>query len=73
MFVEEEVGHKTSTVEVEDWEDAYAGIKDILETRFRFDRVKEEKFRHHKDKGIVVSKVTVYNEMDEHTEIEITI
>lgn len=73
MYVEEEVGHKTSTVEVEDWKDAYAEVKDILERRFIFDRVEEEKFRHHKEKGIVVSKINAYEEKDRNTEIEITI
>ncbi len=73
MYVEEEVGHRTSTVEVSDWEDAYREVKDILERRFAFDRVEEEKFRHHKDKGIIVSKVNCYDEKDRNTEIEITV
>ncbi|MCJ7478666.1 MAG: hypothetical protein MUP63_00620 [Candidatus Nanohaloarchaeota archaeon QJJ-7] len=73
MYVEEEVGHKTATVEVDDWEDAYREVKDILENRFFFHRVEEEKFRHHKDKGIIVSKVNCYTEQDDNTEIEITI
>lgn len=73
MYVEEEVGHRTATVEVSDWEEAYMEVKDILENRFLFDRVEEEKFRHHKDKGIVVSKINCYDEMDRNTEIEITV
>lgn len=73
MYVEEEVGHKSSKVDVEDWEDAYMEVKDILEKRFGFDRVEEEKFRHHKDKGIIVSKINVYEEKDRNTEIEITL
>lgn len=73
MYIEEEVGHRTATVEVEDWEDAYGEIKDILERRFMFDRVEEEKFRHHKDKGIIVSKINCYDEKDRNTEIEITV
>ncbi|MDY6770315.1 MAG: hypothetical protein SVU88_05070 [Candidatus Nanohaloarchaea archaeon] len=73
MYVEEEVGHKTATVDVDDWEDAYMEVKDILERRFFFDRVEEEKFRHHKDKGIIVSKVNCYEELDRNTELEITV
>ncbi len=73
MYVEEEVGHRTSTVEVGDWEDAYREVKDILENRFFFTRVEEEAFRHHKDKGVVVSKINVYVEKDDYTEIELTI
>ncbi|MDY6761523.1 MAG: hypothetical protein SVY41_00570 [Candidatus Nanohaloarchaea archaeon] len=73
MYVEEEIGHRTATAEVADWEDAYAEVKDILERRFMFDRVEEESFKHHKDKGIVVSKVNCYDERDRNTEIEITV
>lgn len=73
MYVEEEVGRKTSTVDVEDWEDAYLEIKDILENRFFFEKVEEERFRHHKDKGLIVSKINVLEEKDRFTEIELTI
>jgi len=73
MYIEEEVGHRTATVEVSDWETAYREVKDILENRFFFERVEEEKFRHHKDKGIVVSKINCYDEKDRNTEIEITV
>jgi len=72
MYVEDEVGRKTSTVDVADWEEAYREIKDILENRFFFEEVEEERFRHHKDKGIVVSKVNAIEELDKFTEIELT-
>lgn len=73
MYVEEEVSRKTSTVDVEDWEQAYNEIKNILENRFFFHRVEEEKFRHHLEKGIIVSKLNCYREADDYTTIEITI
>lgn len=73
MYVEEEVGRKTSTVDVADWEDAYMEIKDILENRFFFDGVREERFRHHKDKGIIVSKISAFDELDKYTDMEITL
>jgi hypothetical protein len=73
MYVEEEVSRKTSTVDVEDWEQAYSEIKNILENRFFFHRVEEEKFRHHTEKGLIVSKLNCYREVDDYTTIEITI
>lgn len=73
MYVEEEVSRKTSTVDVLDWEQAYSEIKNILENRFFFHRVEEEKFRHHMDKGIIVSKINCYREVDDYTTLEITI
>lgn len=72
MYVEEEVGRKTSTVDVADWEEAYLEIKDVLENRFFFDEVEEERFRHHKDKGLIVSKINAIEEMDRFTDIELT-
>jgi hypothetical protein len=73
MYVEEEVSRKTSTVDVRDWEQAYREVKNILENRFFFHRVEEEKFRHHMDRGIIVSKLNCYREADDFTTIEITI
>lgn len=73
MYVEESVGNKTSTVDVEDWEEAYMEVKNILEHRFHFEEVNEKRFRHHKDKGLVVSRIEANHEMDRYTEIEITI
>ncbi len=72
MYVEDEVGRKTSTVDVADWEDAYMEIKDLLENRFFFEEVEEERFRHHKDKGLIVSKINALEEKDKFTEIELT-
>lgn len=73
MYIEEEVGRKTSSIEVEDWERAYKEIKTILENRFLFDRVEEEKFRHHVERGLIISKVSCYMEMDDFTNIEVTL
>lgn len=73
MYVEEEVNRKTSTVDVDDWERAYSEIKNILENRFFFHRVQEEKFRHHKGRGIIVSKINCFREMDDFTTVEISI
>lgn len=73
MYVEEEVGRKTSTVDVDDWEEAYMSVKDILENRFFFEKVEEERFRHHKGKGLIVSKINAIEELDRLTELEITI
>lgn len=73
MYVEEEVGRKTSTVDVADWEDAYMEVKDILEGRFFFEEVEEERFRHHKDKGLIVSKINAIEELDKFSELEITL
>ncbi len=72
MYIEEEVGRKTSTVDVEDWEVAYLEIKDVLENRFFFEEVEEERFRHHKDKGLIVSKINAIDAMDRFTDIELT-
>ncbi|MDY6789470.1 MAG: hypothetical protein SVV03_05930 [Candidatus Nanohaloarchaea archaeon] len=73
MYIEEEVASKTSTVDVPDWEQAYSELKNILESRFFFHRVEEEKFRHNIEKGLVVSKINLYREMDDYTTVEITI
>lgn len=73
MYVEEEVSRKSSTVDVKDWERAYEELKNILENRFFFHRVEEEKFRHHIEKGIIVSKLNCYRDVDDFTTIEITI
>lgn len=72
MYVEEEVGRKTSTVDVADWEEAYLEIKDVLENRFFFEEIEEERFRHHKDKGLIVSKINAFDEQDRFTEIKLT-
>ncbi len=73
MYIEEEAGRKTTTVDVSDWEVAYREVKDLLENRFVFDRVEEEKFRHHVERGLIISKINCYNEMDDFTVVEITI
>lgn len=72
MYVEEEVGRKTSTVEVVDWEQAYREIKNLLENRFFFHRVEEEKFRHHVERGLVITKINCFREVDDYTTLEIT-
>ncbi len=73
MYIEEEAGRKTTTIDVSDWELAYSEVKDLLEKRFMFDRVEEEKFRHHVERGLIISKINCYNEMDDFTVLEITL
>lgn len=73
MYIEEEISTKTATVNVPDWEQAYSDLKNLVENRFFFHRVEEEKFRHNVDEGLVVSKINLYREVDDYTTIEITI
>ena len=72
MFVREEVIRKYSTLKVQEWEKAYSELKDILERGFKFDRVEERDFRHHKDRGRVESKILCHVGEDKYTEILVT-
>lgn len=58
---------------VQEWEKAYAELKEILERGFKFDRVEERDFRHHKDMGRVESKILCHVGMDKYTEILLTL
>lgn len=71
MLVQESVGRKSSTVDTADWERAYREVKDILERRFEFDRVEEKRFLHHRDKGNVVSRIELMEELDKYTDLEV--
>ncbi len=73
MYIEEEVGRKTTTVNVSDWENAYKEVKHLLESRFKFDRVEEEKFRHHVERGLIISKINCYIEVDDFSYKEVTL
>ncbi len=71
MFVEEDVGRKTSRFQVSDWENAYNEFKDLIERRFQFMHVQEKKFIHHKDRGMVYSFVSADRQMDDFTKIQL--
>ena len=73
MFVTEEVVRKYTTLKVKDWHKAYSELKDILERGYKFTRVQEKDFRHHKDMGRVEAKIICRKEMDKYTEVQLVI
>lgn len=69
MYIEEDVGRRESTIQVDNWKDAYYEFKDILEKRFQFMRVEEVEFEHHKDHGTVFSIINAHRHLDDFTRI----
>lgn len=73
MDIVEEVARRRQTIELDDPEQAYPEIRDLLERRMSFDEVKEEKYFHDVDSGTVRSKIITVEGFDQHSREELEI
>lgn len=67
MEIEEEITRRRQTIELEDPEQAYAELRDLLSTRMSFDHVAEEKYFNDVDEGIVRARVETMEEFDRYS------
>lgn len=73
MEIVEEVARRRQTIKLEDPEQAYPEIRDLLERRMAFDEVKEEKYFHDVDGGTVRSKIITVEGFDKNSREELEI
>ena len=73
MDIVEEVARRRQTIRVDNPEQAYSEIRDLLERRMAFDEVKEEKYFHDVDEGTVRSKIITVEGFDHHSREELEI
>lgn len=67
MEIEEEITRRRQTIELEDPEQAYAELRDLLSTRMSFDHVAEEKYFNDVDEGIVRARVETTEHFDRYS------
>lgn len=73
MDIVEEVVRRRTTVALENPEEAYAEIRDLLERRMVFDKVREEKYFHDVEEGNIRSRIVTQEFLDARTTEEIEI
>ncbi|MFB6216299.1 MAG: hypothetical protein ABEJ72_04925 [Candidatus Aenigmatarchaeota archaeon] len=73
MEIVEEAVRRRQTIALENPEQAYPEIKDLLERRMSFDHVSEDKYFHDVDEGIIRSRITTIEGFDRYTEEELEI
>lgn len=73
MDIVEEVARRRVTIELDDPEQAYPEIRDLLERRMSFDEVVEDKYFHDVEDGTVRSRITTVEGYDMFTVEEIEI
>jgi hypothetical protein len=67
MEIEEEITRRRQTLELEDPEQAYAELRDLLSTRMSFDKVEEEKYFNDVDEGIIRARIETIEEFDRYS------
>lgn len=67
MEIEEEITRRRQTLELEDPEQAYAELRDLLSTRMSFDHVSEEKYFNDVDEGVVRARIETVEEFDRYS------
>jgi hypothetical protein len=67
MEIEEEITRRRQTLELEDPEQAYAELRDLLSTRMAFDHVSEEKYFNDVDEGIIRARIETIEEFDRYS------
>lgn len=73
MEIEEEVARKRQTIEVEDADQAYPELRDLLINRLSFDHVSEEKYFNDVEEGEIRTKIETEEEHDKYTHEELEI
>jgi hypothetical protein len=73
MDIVEEVARRRQTIKLENPEQAYSEIRDLLERRMGFDEVKEEKYFHDVDGGTIRSKIITAEDFDQYSREELEI
>lgn len=73
MDIVEEVARRRQTIELDNPEQAYSEIRDLLERRMSFDEIKEEKYFHDVDGGTLRSKIVAMEVFDQYTFEELEI
>jgi len=68
MEIEEEVARKRQTIKVEDPQQAYPEIRDLLINRMSFDHVSEEKYFNDVEEGKIRTKIETEEGYDKYTE-----
>lgn len=67
MEIEEEITRRRQTLELEDPEQAYAELRDLLSTRMSFDKVEEEKYFNDVDEGIIRARIETTEDFDRYS------
>lgn len=67
MEIEEEITRRRQTLELEDPEQAYAELRDLLSTRMSFDHVSEEKYFNDVDEGVIRARIETIEEFDRYS------
>lgn len=73
MEIEEEITRRRQTLELEDPEQAYAELRDLLSTRMAFDHVAEEKYFNDVDEGIIRARIETEEAFDRYSKEELEI
>lgn len=73
MEIVEEAVRRRQTIALDNPQQAYPEIKDLLERRMAFDHVQEEKYFHDVDEGTVRSKIITVEAFDRYTHEELEI
>ncbi len=73
MKIVEEAVRRRDTIHVENPEQAYPEIRDLLERRMSFDSVQEEKYFHDVDEGTIRSRIVANEGFDHHTSEQLEI
>ncbi|MFQ3308592.1 MAG: hypothetical protein ACI977_000835 [Candidatus Nanohaloarchaea archaeon] len=71
MEIEEEVTRRRQTIELEDPNQAYAELRDLLSTRMSFDHVSEEKYFNDVDEGVIRARVETIEAFDRYSKEEL--
>ncbi len=67
MEIEEEVSRKRQTIKVEDPEQAYPEVRDLLINRMSFDHVSEDKYFNDVEEGKIRTKIETTEGYDRYT------
>ena len=67
MEIEEEITRRRQTIELENPQQAYAELRDLLSTRMSFDEVSEEKYFNDVDEGVIRARVETVERFDRYS------
>ena len=71
MDVIEEVIRRKAEVKTDNWRRAHTQIKDLLEQKFDFSRVYEEKFVHHEEKKTLYLEIYCIANLDKYSKLKV--
>jgi len=67
MEIEEEITRRRQTIALENPQQAYAELRDLLSTRMSFDEVSEEKYFNDVDEGVIRARVETVERFDRYS------